>query len=82
MTPLPHGWQQSDVDEHPDWKNGIQPVVATQPHVVVPGTVSHVSPWGQEPPHVPDPSAPHGRTQSVDGPGQHVRPPAVAQMHS
>jgi hypothetical protein len=80
---LPQGWQQSDVDEHPGWKNGMQLVFATQPHVVVPGIVSHVSPAGQNPPQVPDASAPHGRTQSVDGPGQQVRPPAgLAQMHS
>ena len=22
--PGPHGWQQSDVTEHPNWKNGMQ----------------------------------------------------------
>jgi len=82
MTPLPQGWQQSDVDEHPGWKNGMQVVVGTQAHVVASAVFSHVAPGGQKPPHVPAGSAPHGRTQSVDGPGQQVRPPAVAQMHS
>ena len=83
MTPLPQGWQQSDVVEHPGWKNGMQPVVETQPHVAASAVFSHVSPAGQKPPHVPDASAPHGRTQSVDGPGQQVMPPrGLAQMHS
>ena len=54
----------------------------THPHVVAPGVVSHVAPGGQKPPHIPDASPLHGWTQSADGPGQQVRPLAVAQMHS
>jgi hypothetical protein len=54
----------------------------THPHVVAPGTVSQVAPAGQKPPHVPVASPPHGLMHRAAGPGQHARPPAVAQMHA
>jgi hypothetical protein len=53
-----------------------------QLHVVVPGEVPHVVPVGQNPPHVPDASAPHALMHIVPGPGQHMTPPAVAQMQT
>ena len=54
----------------------------TQPHVAA-ADASHVAPDGHVPPHVPAAVAPHGRTQSAAGPGQHVAaPPGPTQMQS
>ena len=57
-------------------------VEGTHPHVVPPGAVSQVEPAGQKPPHVPVASPAHGLTHMATGPGQHARPPAVAQIHA
>jgi hypothetical protein len=71
MSMLPaHGPPSLDTQRHP-------------PTVADVGVGSHVERNGQEPPHVASAGLPHGGgTQSADGPGQQVMPPAVAQMHS
>ena len=64
------------------------PTPDTQPQIPTaasgtPGRFSHVAPDGHVPPHAPAPSARHGATHSVAGPGQHADAPAgVRQMHA
>jgi hypothetical protein len=58
------------------------PTPETHSHAVPPGNVSQLAPAGQLPPQTPDGSVPQGFTHRAAGPGQHVRPPAVAQMHA
>ena len=50
------------------------------PHVVPPGTGSHVAPDGQRPPHAPEASLPHGLTQRAAGPGQQAGTPLAARQ--
>ncbi len=87
MRPLPHGSQQSDVAAQPVWKNGMQPVSATQTPVASGFACWHTSPMPHTgggastlPPHGP----PGPETHAHGDPGRdgsQVAPPGQTPPH-